>query len=194
MRNSVIADDIVAAAVADRRILVLADRTNQVADLQRRVAAALERAGRPTRLFRIDSQMGVKARRATHAAIAEACQGAAGVCIFATGSLVGEGFDLPVLDTLVLASPISFKGRVVQYAGRLHRESEGKTDIRIHDYLDVSSPVMLKMYRKRRMQYEAMGYVIEMVPTSGRKADSATTDMFGSSKSRIPLPMKESSC
>lgn len=181
-RNSVIAADIVAAAVADRRILVLADRTNQVADLQRRVAEALERAGSPTRLFRIDGQMGVKARRATHAAIAEACQGKAGVCIFATGSLVGEGFDLAVLDTLVLASPISFKGRVVQYAGRLHRESEGKADVRIHDYLDSSSPVMLKMYRKRRKQYEAMGYVIEEVSIcgahSGQKVDVQATCLF----------------
>jgi superfamily II DNA or RNA helicase len=172
-RNSVIATDIVAAAVADRRILVLADRTDQVADLQRRVAAALESAGNPTRLFKIDSQMGVKARRATHVAIAEACQSSPGVCIFATGSLIGEGFDLPVLDTLVLASPISFKGRVVQYAGRLHRESEGKADVRIHDYLDSSSPVMLKMYRKRRKQYEAMGYVIETLSTSGQVAESA---------------------
>lgn len=165
-RNSAIAADIVAAAVADRRILVLADRTDQVADLQRRVAEELERLGNTARLFKIVSQMGIKVRRATHAAIAEACQGSPGVCIFATGSLIGEGFDLPVLDTLVLASPISFKGRVVQYAGRLHRESEGKDDVRIHDYLDASSPVMLKMYRKRRKEYEAMGYVIEKVLTS----------------------------
>jgi superfamily II DNA or RNA helicase len=163
-RNSVIAADITQAALAERRVLVLADRTDQVADLQRRVADALTRAGSLTRLFKIDSQMGVKARRATRAAIAEAGQGAPGVCIFATGSLVGEGFDLPVLDTLVLASPISFKGRVVQYAGRLHRESEGKVDVRIHDYLDALSPVMLKMYRKRRKEYEAMGYVIEKAP------------------------------
>ncbi|MHB8834428.1 MAG: DEAD/DEAH box helicase [Candidatus Methylomirabilia bacterium] len=112
------------------------------------------------------------------AAIVAACQGSPGVCIFATGSLVGEGFDLPVLDTLVLASPISFKGRVVQYTGRLHRESEGKTDVRIHDYLDASPPVMLKMYRKRRKEYEAMGYVIEKVPTSVRETDAAGADLF----------------
>ena len=155
----------VAAAAADRRILVLADRTDQVADLQRRVGEELERAGTTAQLFRIDSQMGIKVRRATHAAIAGACQGSSGVCIFATGSLIGEGFDLPVLDTLVLASPISFKGRLVQYAGRLHRESAGKVDVRIHDYLDASSPVLLKMYRKRRKEYETMGYVIEQAPT-----------------------------
>ena len=121
--------------------------------------------------------MGVKARRATHIAITEACHGSPGVCIFATGSLIGEGFDLPVLDTLVLASPISFKGRVVQYAGRLHRESEGKTDVKIHDYLDAFSPVMLKMYRKRRKQYEAMGYVIENMPISVKQGYPAATDI-----------------
>jgi superfamily II DNA or RNA helicase len=139
--------------------------------------------GNPTQLFRIDSQMGVKARRATHAAIAEACQDSPGVCIFATGSLIGEGFDLPVLDTLVLASPISFKGRVVQYACRLHRESEGKTDVKIHDYLDVSSPVMLKMYRKRRKQYEAMEYMIETV-SSGQITESAEESVRGGGKPR----------
>jgi len=184
VRNSAIAADIVTAAMADRRILVLADRTDQVADLQRRVAEALEHLGNPTQLFRIDSQTGVKARRATHAAIAEACQSAQGVCIFATGSLIGEGFDLPVLDTLVLASPISFKGRVVQYAGRLHRESAGKTDVRIHDYLDASSSVMLKMYRKRQKQYEAMGYAVETVPTSGGLAESAEETVRGEEKPR----------
>jgi superfamily II DNA or RNA helicase len=71
--------------------------------------------------------------------------------------LIGEGFDLPALDTLVLASPISFKGRLIQYAGRLHRASEHKHDVRILDYVDASSPVMVKMCRKRRKAYETMG-------------------------------------
>ncbi len=57
--------------------------------------------------------------------------------LLSTGSLIGEGFDLPELCTLVLAMPLSFKGRLVQYAGRLHRESEGKQDVRIYDYVDV---------------------------------------------------------
>ncbi|MEI6217595.1 MAG: hypothetical protein WCP86_01715, partial [bacterium] len=124
----------------------------------------------------LDSQMGVKARRAVHAAIAAACQGSQGVCIFATGSLIGEGFDLPALNTLVLASPISFKGRLVQYAGRLHRASEGKVDVRIHDYVDVSSPVMLKMYRKRRNAYEKMGYSVEEITPKKANVQDVFTD------------------
>ena len=164
LRNTVIAADIVTAIMQDRRVLVLADRTDHVDELQRRVADGLARDDHVGRLFKLDSQMGIKARRATHGAIAEACQTAQGVCIFATGSLIGEGFDLPALDTLVLASPISFKGRLIQYAGRLHRASEHKHDVRIHDYVDASSPVMLKMCRKRRKAYETMGYQIEESP------------------------------
>jgi superfamily II DNA or RNA helicase len=99
-----------------------------------------------------------------------------GVCIFATGSLIGEGFDLPALDTLVLASPISFKGRLVQYAGRLHRASAGKADVRIHDYVDVSSPVMLKMYRKRRKAYEKMGYSVEEITPKKANVQDMITD------------------
>jgi superfamily II DNA or RNA helicase len=163
-RTAVIASDIVTAIRQDRRVLVLADRTDHVDELQRRVTDELVSDGYVGRLFKLDSQMGIKARRSTHAAIIEACQTAHGVCIFATGSLIGEGFDLPALDTLVLASPISFKGRLIQYAGRLHRASEHKHDVRIFDYLDASSPVMLKMCRKRRKAYETMGYQIEEIP------------------------------
>jgi superfamily II DNA or RNA helicase len=162
-RNSVIAGDIVKAAVENRRILILADRTGQVLELQRRVGETLQRMSCPASLFKPDSQMGIKSRRTTQAAITAACQEPRGVCIFATGSLIGEGFDLPALDTLILASPISFKGRLVQYAGRLHRPSEGKADVRIHDYLDASSPVMLKMYRKRHKAYETMGYTVKEI-------------------------------
>jgi superfamily II DNA or RNA helicase len=163
-RTAVIASDIVTAIRQDRRVLVLADRTDHVDELQRRVTDGLARDGYDGRLFKLDSQMGIKARRSTHAAIIEACQTDHGVCIFATGSLIGEGFDLPALDTLVLASPISFKGRLIQYAGRLHRASEHKHDVRIFDYVDASSPVMLKMCRKRRKAYETMGYQIEEIP------------------------------
>jgi superfamily II DNA or RNA helicase len=160
-RNAIIAADIVAAVRQSRRVLILADRTDHVDELQRLVAEDLARDNHPARLFKFASQMGIKTRRATHVAIGEACQGTAGLCLFATGSLIGEGFDLPSLDTLVLASPISFKGRLIQYAGRLHRASEDKHDVQIHDYVDASSPVMLKMCRKRRKAYEAMGYQIE---------------------------------
>jgi superfamily II DNA or RNA helicase len=68
--------------------------------------------------------------------------------LLATGKLVGEGFDHPPLDTLVLAMPISWKGTLAQYAGRLHREHATKADVRIVDLVDTGHPALLRMWEK----------------------------------------------
>ena len=81
-------------------------------------------------------------------------------CLFSTASLIGEGFDLPELDTLFLAMPVSFQGRIVQYAGRLHREFPGKSEVLIFDYLDYKLQLANSMYRKRSSGYREMGYDI----------------------------------
>lgn len=78
--------------------------------------------------------------------------------IVATGRYVGEGFDFPRLDTLLLALPVSWKGIVAQYAGRLHREYEGKTSSQIYDYIDLGTPICEKMYHKRLKAYKSIGY------------------------------------
>ncbi|MCI6371512.1 MAG: DEAD/DEAH box helicase family protein [Prevotella sp.] len=78
--------------------------------------------------------------------------------IVATGQYVGEGFDYPRLDTLFLALPISWKGRLEQYAGRLHRENDGKKDVRIYDYIDIHEPLCDNMYHNRLRAYAAIGY------------------------------------
>jgi hypothetical protein len=78
--------------------------------------------------------------------------------ILATGKLVGEGFDHPALDTLVLAMPVSWKGTLQQYAGRLHREHADKADVRIIDFIDSGHPAFLRMWSKRQAGYKAMGY------------------------------------
>jgi len=88
-------------------------------------------------------------------------------CIFSTGSLIGEGFDLPELDTLFLAMPISFKGRVIQYAGRLHRNFQGKDEIIIYDYVDSSSGLTISMFKKRIIAYRKMGY--KLISTKNAK-------------------------
>lgn len=80
------------------------------------------------------------------------------ICIFATGSFLGEGFDMKELDTLFLTMPLSFKGRLIQYAGRLHRKCDGKSDVRVFDFMDTKLPVAMSMYRKRRSAYREMGY------------------------------------
>ncbi len=80
--------------------------------------------------------------------------------VLATGRFIGEGFDDPRLDTLLLAMPIAWKGTVVQYAGRLHRPHPAKFDVRIYDYVDVNVPVLRRMFAKRAKTYRAMSYTI----------------------------------
>lgn len=78
--------------------------------------------------------------------------------IVATGKYIGEGFDYPRLDTLFLVLPISWKGNIAQYAGRLHRDCNGKSEARIYDYVDIRVPLCESMYRKRLKGYASIGY------------------------------------
>ncbi|EDL53725.1 DNA or RNA helicase of superfamily II [Vibrio mediterranei AK1] len=78
--------------------------------------------------------------------------------LVATGRFIGEGFDLPRLDTLVLALPVSWKGSLVQYVGRIQREYDGKSEIRVIDYVDIKIPMLARMYTKRHRGYKAMGF------------------------------------
>ena len=78
--------------------------------------------------------------------------------ILATGRYIGEGFDDARLDTLFLTMPVSWKGTLVQYAGRLHRLHPGKTEVRIYDYVDREVPLFLRMFDKRLRGYRAIGY------------------------------------
>lgn len=80
--------------------------------------------------------------------------------IVATGKYIGEGFDYARLDTLFLVSPVAWKGIIAQYAGRLHREHEGKQEVQIYDYIDIRVPVCESMYRKRLKGYASIGYRI----------------------------------
>ena len=96
--------------------------------------------------------MRIKERRAAEARLPEA------QVIVATGKYIGEGFDLPRLDTLFLALPIAWKGTLAQYAGRIHREADGKQEVTVYDYLDAGLPMLERMFRKREKGYKAMGY------------------------------------
>ena len=80
--------------------------------------------------------------------------------ILATGSYIGEGFDEPRLDTLFLTMPSSFKGKIVQYAGRLHRYHQDKQDIRVYDYVDSRVSILAAMYKKRLKTYKMLGYAV----------------------------------
>ena len=78
--------------------------------------------------------------------------------VVATGSYIGEGFDCPALDTLFLTAPVAFRGRLVQYAGRILRSYPGKTTAEIHDYHDVHTPVLAASLAKRAPGYTSLGF------------------------------------
>lgn len=81
--------------------------------------------------------------------------------LIATGRYLGEGFDDARLDTLFLTLPISWKGPLAQYAGRLHRLHYNKKEVRIYDYVDQKVPMLERMYKRRLQGYRALGYDIE---------------------------------
>ena len=99
--------------------------------------------------------------------------------IVATGSYAGEGFDEPRLDMLVLAAPISWEGIVTQYSGRLHRESAGKTDVVVCDYIDASIPMLDRMYKQRLKCYRSLGYsVLESSPKTALRGEIVDARSF----------------
>jgi superfamily II DNA or RNA helicase len=101
--------------------------------------------------------MNVKARRDALARL-HAPEDGSPLLVVATGPFVGEGFDCPVLDTLFLAAPIAFKGRLVQYAGRILRAHPGKATAEVHDYHDINTGVLASSLAKRAPGYLSLGF------------------------------------
>lgn len=106
--------------------------------------------------------------------------------VVATGKYVGEGFDLPRLDTLMLALPVSWKGLIAQYTGRLHRNYPGKSETRIYDYIDLRVPICDSMYRKRLHGYKAVGYSIA-IANEGLFAEPTTETIFDATTFERPF-------
>lgn len=96
--------------------------------------------------------------------------------LVATGSLVGEGFDFPRLDTLIMATPISFRSVVEQYAGRLNRDYEGKKNVIVYDYVDSHISMFAKMYAKRLKAYRQIGYEVCGGLCGGKQTANAIFD------------------
>ncbi|MGE8152039.1 TOTE conflict system archaeo-eukaryotic primase domain-containing protein [Pseudomonas vancouverensis] len=142
-----------------RKVLVLTERTDHLSAIE----VAL--VGRVQNLFTLHGRMSKKQRLALTDELAALSPDAPRV-LLATGKLVGEGFDHPPLDTLVLAMPISWKGTLQQYAGRLHREHASKADVRIIDFIDAGHPALMRMWDKRQSGYRAMGYRLEDTSSS----------------------------
>ena len=152
-RTAAIAAAIGRAVSEGRKVLVLTERTAHLEAL----LAALAGTMPP---FVLHGRISKK-QRATLISALDALPPDAPRVLLATGKLVGEGFDHPPLDTLVLAMPVSWKGTLQQYAGRLHREHATKTDVRIIDFVDTGHPALLRMWDKRQRGYRAMGYRIK---------------------------------
>jgi superfamily II DNA or RNA helicase len=159
-RTEQIAADIWSAVQDGRNPLVLSDRKAHLDKLEE-IFTRL-RGTEDVTAFRFTSGDGIKRRRAIRAEINERSTQGRRYVLFATAALIGEGFDLPRLDTLFLAMPLSFKGRLIQYAGRLHRIHADKREIRVFDYLDENHPVTMAMFRRRASAYRQMGYKISV--------------------------------
>jgi len=108
--------------------------------------------------------MGKKQRRAAAERLAT-IPPEEGRVILATGKYIGEGFDDPRLDTLFLTLPVSWRGTIAQYVGRLHRLYDGKREVRVYDYVDLNVPMLARMFDRRCRGYEAVGYTI-VLPAS----------------------------
>ncbi|MEZ7896368.1 MAG: DEAD/DEAH box helicase family protein [Thauera sp.] len=152
-RTEAIADEVRDALGQGRKVLVLTERTEHLDAIK----AALD--GLEPAPFVLHGRMSRKQRAALVADL-DALPPDAPRVLLSTGKLVGEGFDHPPLDTLVLAMPVSWKGTLQQYAGRLHREHASKTDVRIIDFVDAGHPALLRMWDKRQRGYRAMGYKV----------------------------------
>ncbi|MHB1210474.1 MAG: TOTE conflict system archaeo-eukaryotic primase domain-containing protein [Acidimicrobiales bacterium] len=150
-RTMAICDDVVAAAENGRNCLVLTQWTEHLSLF---VSTLISRGITPLVL---QGGMGKKARAKVMAELDEASK-RGGLVLAATGSFLGEGFDCPPLDTVFMAFPIAFRGRVVQYVGRILRPLDGKSSVEVHDYVDAKSPVLARMHRKRLPGYATLGF------------------------------------
>lgn len=157
-RNALIVSDAINALNGGRFPVLVSDRKDHLERLEQDLKARFE--GDLT-VVRMVGDAGKKERREHLAKIGSCLSAKTSVIILATGSLIGEGFDLPELDTLLLTTPLSFKGRMIQYVGRLHRVADGKSDSLVYDYVDSRVAVTLGMYRKRVRAYRSMGYQID---------------------------------
>ncbi len=157
-RNRMICDDVVQAVEEGRSPLVLTERTEHVEHLAELLAP------RVRHLILLRGGMGKRQLRAVQEQLAAIPEDDNRV-LLATGRYIGEGFDDARLDTLFLTLPVSWRGTVAQYAGRLHRLHDQKREVRVYDYADLNVPMLSRMFDRRCRGYEAIGYSI-LLPAS----------------------------
>ncbi len=153
-RNKQIVADVIKMAAVEKQILILSERVEHL-DILYKLLKPLN-----YNLFLLKGGLGKKQVKKIFADISQVEEGISRI-ILATGKYLGEGIDLPFLDTLFLTFPVSWRGTLSQYAGRLHRDYQGKEEVLIHDYADLNVPVLSRMHEKRLKGYAALGYSIE---------------------------------
>ena len=155
-RNAMICTDVTSALSKGRSPLVLTERTEHLELLADRLSC---------RAVSVIALRGGMGRKALHEALDRLSCNSSGRVIIATGRFIGEGFDDSRLDTLFLALPISWRGTVAQYVGRLHRLHEGKREVRVYDYADLNVKMFANMFDRRCRGYESLGYTV-LLPAS----------------------------
>jgi superfamily II DNA or RNA helicase len=175
MRNQLIVDDVVKNYENGRNCIVLTERTAHVELLTKSLSHRIPD------VISLTGGMGAKEIREKMLQITDAPRDKQ-LTLVATGKFIGEGFDAPRLDTLFLAMPISWKGTLQQYAGRLHRLFENKTEVQIYDYIDVHVRMLEKMYNKRLSGYASIGY-----KAKGEGVDSDAIDIIFDKQSFLPV-------
>jgi superfamily II DNA or RNA helicase len=152
-RNDQIVADILEALRRRRNCLVLTRRVAHVETLAQRLTSEGQRP------LVLQGSMSGNERRSIVAELADAHPGDA-IVVVGTTPFIGEGFDVPALDTLFLAGPISFDGLLVQCAGRVVRSLRGKEVAEVHDYHDVATPILAASLRRRMPGYRALGFEV----------------------------------
>ena len=175
MRNQQIINDVIKSHEHGRSCLVLTERTAHVELLTNKLSEIIPD------VVRLRGGMGAKETREMMARITE-IPGDKILTLVATGKYIGEGFDEPRLDTLFLAMPISWKGTLQQYAGRLHRLFENKCEVQIYDYVDIHVRMLEKMYHKRLNGYAAIGY-----KAKGESMAAESVDIIFDKSNFIPV-------
>ena len=150
-RNQLIFEDILSALEEGRCPIILTERKDHIEILAKKLSIFARN------LIILKGGMRIKKRREMMEQLAAIPKDEERV-LLATGRYIGEGFDDARLDTLFLTMPISWRGTLVQYAGRLHRLHEGKREARIYDYVDQNVPMLMRMYEKRLKGYRSMEY------------------------------------
>lgn len=166
--NELILNDVITALDRGRSPILLTERRDHLEYFATRLR------GFARHLVVLQGGVTAKARRDVLAQLA-AIPADEERLLLATGRYLGEGFDDARLDTLFLAMPVSWKGTLVQYAGRLHRLRPGKTEVRIYDYVDREVPLLARMFEKRLRGYRAIGYRLVTASISSEPPAKQTT-------------------